>query len=94
MHNSHENSTYILILQILCMLITGEKMSVREDVKQLLAKEAKTMTWLAIKMSEISGKKYNLKSISDNLARKTLQYEEFVLILKILGYEIEFKKIK
>ena len=67
-------------------------MAVREDVKQLLAKEAKTMTWLASEMSKISNKKYTMKSISDKLARKTLQYEEFRLILKILGYEIAFKK--
>ena len=67
-------------------------MSVREDVKQLLAKEAKTMTWLAGEMSKISNKKYTMKSISDKLARKTLQYEEFILILKILGYEMFFKK--
>lgn len=69
-------------------------MSVKEDVKMLLAKEAYTMTQLAVKMSELSGKKYTMKSISDKLARKTLQYEEFMLILKILGYGIEFKKNK
>ena len=71
----------------------GDVMSVREDVKQLLAKEAKTMTWLAVEMTKLSNKKYNVKSISDKLARKTLQYEEFCLILKILNYEMEFKKI-
>lgn len=69
-------------------------MTVREDVKQLLAKEAKTMTWLASKMSEMTNKKYTMKSISDKLARRTLQYEEFLVILKALNYEIEFKKIE
>ena len=69
-------------------------MTVREDVKQLLAKEAKTMTWLALKMSEMTNKKYTMKSISDKLARRTLQYEEFLVILKALNYEIEFKKIE
>ena len=67
-------------------------MSVREDVKQLLAAEGRTMTWLAGQMSSISGKKYSMKSISDKLARKSLQYEEFRLILNILHYEIKFSK--
>lgn len=69
-------------------------MTVREDVKQLLAKEAKTMTWLASKMSEMTNKKYTMKSISDKLARRTLQYEEFLVILRILGYKMEFRKLK
>lgn len=68
-------------------------MSVREDVKQLLARENRTMTWLAQEMTNASGKKYTMKSISDKLARKTLQYEEFTLIIKILNYEIKFEKI-
>ena len=68
-------------------------MSVREDVKQLLARENRTMTWLAQEMTNISGKKYTMKSMSDKLARKTLQYEEFTLIVKILNYDIRFEKI-
>ena len=68
--------------------------AVREDVKQLLARENRTITWLAEEMTKLSNKKYTLKSISDKLARKTLQYEEFILILKILNYEMKFKKIK
>ena len=50
-------------------------MSVKEDVKYLLAKEAMTMTQLAEKMKEKTGYSYNLKVISDKLARKTLKYE-------------------
>ena len=48
-------------------------MSVKEDVKQLLAKEGKTMTWLAVQMTQESGSKYTMKSISDKIARKTIQ---------------------
>ena len=77
-----------------CILKVGGAMAVREDVKQLLARENRTMTWLATEITKISGKKYSLKSISDKLARKTLQYEEFTLILKILNYEMKFEKIK
>ena len=67
-------------------------MSVKEDVKQLLAKEGKTMTWLAVQMTQEKKKKYTMKSISDKLARKTMQYEEFMMILKILDYTIKFEK--
>ena len=63
-------------------------------ITKLLARENRTITWLADEMTKISNKKYTLKSISDKLARKTLQYEEFILILKILNYEIKFEKIK
>ena len=48
-------------------------MSVKEEVKTLLAREAFTMTKLAVEMTKISGRKYTMKSISDKLARKTLR---------------------
>lgn len=67
-------------------------MSVREDIKVLLAKEAMTMKTLAEKMQERTGYPYSLKVISDKLARKTLKYEEFKLIADILNYDIELKK--
>lgn len=69
-------------------------MSVKEEVKTLFAREAFTMTKLAVEMTKISGRKYTMKSISDKLARKTLKYEEFILILNILKYKIELKKIE
>ncbi len=67
-------------------------MGVREEVKLLLAKEAMTMKHLAELMKEKTGYPYNLKVISDKLARRTLKYEEFHTILEILGYEILYKK--
>jgi len=51
-----------------------------------------TMKKLAEKMQEKTGYPYNLKVISDKLARKTLKYEEFKVILDILDYDIEYKK--
>ena len=68
-------------------------MTVKEDIKMLLAKEAVTMTKLAEEMTKISGKPYTMKSISDKLERQTLQYREFILILEILKYKMELKKI-
>ena len=68
------------------------RMSVREDVKLLLAKEAVTMKSIAEKMKDRTGYPYNLKVLSDKLARQTLKYEEFKLITDILGYDIVLKK--
>ena len=67
-------------------------MGVKEEVKLLLAKEAMTMKHLAELMKEKTGYPYNLKVISDKLARRTLKYEEFLIILEILNYDIEYKK--
>ena len=67
-------------------------MSVKEDVKLLLAKEAMTMKRLAELMKEKTGYPYNLKVISDKLARRTLKYEEFRVILDILNYDSYSKK--
>lgn len=68
-------------------------MNIRDEVKMLLAKESMTMTTLAKKMSEQSNRKYTMKSLSDRLGRKTFRHEEFLLILKILGYSFEYKKL-
>lgn len=67
-------------------------MGVKEEVKLLLAKEAMTMKHLAELMKEKTGYPYNLKVISDKLARRTLKYEEFLTILDILNYNVEYKK--
>lgn len=78
-----------------CVYLNKEiTMSVKEDVKLLLAKEAVTMKHLAELMQQKTGYPYNLKVISDKLARKTLKYEEFKIIADILGYDIELKKRK
>ena len=68
-------------------------MTAREDVKSILAKENMTITELAEKMSDETGKNYTVKGISQKLSRNTLRYDEFKLIVKILGYEINLKKI-
>ena len=63
-------------------------MSIREDIKMLLAKKAMTMTELARILTE-KGSKTSIKSLSNKLAQKTIRFEEVRKILEILGYEIE-----
>ena len=68
------------------------QMLVREQVKTLLAQEGIKMKDLAIKMEEISGRTYSLQNLSHRLRRGTLTYNEMLLIVDILGYEISFNK--
>ena len=83
--------TYIMS-RLMCIFKKGIKMSVKEEVKLLLAKEGMTMKRVAEIMKEKTGYPYSLKVISDKLARKTLKYEEFKTILDILGYDIQYVK--
>ena len=68
-------------------------MSIKEDIKMLLAKKAMTMTKLAALLTE-NGKKTSIKSLSNKLAAKTIKFEEVREILDILGYDIEYKERK
>jgi hypothetical protein len=64
-------------------------MNIREEVKIMLVARCMTMTELAEKMTEISGKKYSQSLISHKLAKESLKYSEMKMICKILGYEIK-----
>lgn len=70
------------------------KMYVREQVKALLAQENVKMKELAFKMQEKIAKNYSLQNLSHRLKRGTVTYNEILEIAEILGYEIDFKKIK
>ena len=66
-------------------------MSIREDIKMLLAKRAMTMTRLAELLTK-NGQKSTVKTLSNKLSRKTIKFEEVRQILDILGYDIEYKE--
>lgn len=67
-------------------------MTTREDIKSLLARESYTITQMADKMTQKTGKKYTVKSISQKLTNNTLKYEEFKILIEILGYKIKIEK--
>ncbi len=69
-------------------------MSVRTDIKTLLAENDISITSLAKKLSEKTGKYYSQSNISQKLMRQTLKYEEAKLIGEILGYELKFIRVK
>jgi len=67
-------------------------MGVREDIKTIIVQSNWTITEVAKEMSEITGKNYSRSNISQKLTRKTLKYEEAMLIGQILGYDLKFIK--
>ena len=69
-------------------------MSVRKDIKVLLAENDTSITNIAKELSKITNKKYSRSNISQKLMRGTLKYEEAKLIGQILGYELKFIRTK
>ena len=71
-------------------------MDVRDEVKIMLTSKRMTMTELARRMTELSGKNYSQRLISHKLAKESLRYTEMKLICKILGYRIyiDFDEIR
>ncbi len=66
----------------------------REQVKLLLGMRGLNITKLAKLLSDKTGEKYTLPTLSSKLIRGSLSYNEMLTICEILGYEIEFKSLK
>ena len=71
-----------------------EIMSIRTDIKTILAENDVSITQLAKYMTEATGKHYSQVNISQQLLRGTLKFEEAKLIGKILGYELKYIRTK
>ncbi len=69
-------------------------MSGREFVKILLAKECITLKKLAQIASENSTKKYTLDGLSRKMSIGTIRFDDVEFFAKLLGYEIQLKKIE
>ncbi len=57
-----------------------------------MAREAVTFKQLASLMSEKTGKKYTINSLSGKLIRESITLKETLQILDILGYHLDIKK--
>ena len=68
-------------------------MTIKEDIKSLLAKESYTITNIAEKLTQKMGKKYTVKTLSQKLTNGTLRYDEYKNIIEILGYKINLERI-
>lgn len=69
-------------------------MSANKDLRKLLLEENKTIKQLADMASQIAGKSITQYSISQKLNRNSMKYDEVQFLAGVLGYEVEFKKIK
>lgn len=69
-------------------------MSANKDIRKLLLEENKTIKQLADMASQIAGKSITQYSISQKLNRNSMKYDEVQFLAGVLGYKIEFKKIK
>lgn len=67
-------------------------MSLREDLKSLIAKEELTMSEVLRRVNEKYGRDESLANFSSRLKRETLRYKEMIEILDILGYKNEWVK--
>ncbi|MEE3349747.1 MAG: hypothetical protein VZR09_06885 [Candidatus Gastranaerophilaceae bacterium] len=63
-------------------------MDLKDEVKIMLGSKCMTITELAQKMTELSGKNYSQSLISHKLSSGSLRYTEMKMICKILGYRI------
>lgn len=82
------------ILTIISNIYQEVFMSGREFVKILLAKECITLTELAKIASEKSDKKYTMDGLSHKMRLGTLRFDDAEFFAKLLGYEIELKKVE
>ncbi len=69
-------------------------MGINKDLRILLLNEAKTIKQLSEMANKLSDKKYTADGISQKLNKGTMKYDEVQFLAGVLGYEIEFKKVK
>ena len=67
-------------------------MSVRTDIKTLLAENDIYIRKLAEMLIQKTGKYYSQSNISQKLLRRTLKYEEAKMIAELLGYDLKFAR--
>ncbi len=65
---------------------------VREQIKSLLGAKGVTMKEVAQMLADKTSKNYSLANLSSKLKRGTLTYNEVLMIIDFLGYDIEFKE--
>lgn len=68
-------------------------MSANKDLRKLLLEETMSIKELAEMATKMSGKTITQYSISQKLNRDSMKYDEVKFLARVLGYEIEFKKI-
>ena len=66
--------------------------NIRNYIKSLLSLNGLTLTEVADKLTEKTGKQYTLDSLTGKLKRESFSLKEAFILADILGYEIKFIK--
>ena len=69
-----------------------KQMDVRNELKYIMGKEAVTLTKMAQLMTEKTGRKYTVNTLSGKLLRQSITLSETCDLLETIGYHIEFVK--
>ena len=64
-------------------------MNIREEIKILLMRRKMTLTVLAAKMKEKTGRNYSQSLLSHKINDESLKYSEMKIICDILNYKIQ-----
>ena len=80
---------HFTFLSHICQYTFEADMSVKTDIKTILAESDVTITKVADEISRITGKRCTQSNISQKLSRGTLKYEEAKLIGQNFGLRIE-----
>lgn len=67
-------------------------MTVRNQIKSILAQEGKTMGEVLTELSRTYGQSESLSNLSAKLSRDSIRYREVLQIADVLGYELVWRK--
>ncbi len=73
-------------------MIYSMNINIRNYIKSLLSLNGITLTEVADKLTEKTGKQYTLDSLTGKLKRESFSLKEAFILADILGYEIKFIK--
>lgn len=68
------------------------EINIRNYIKSLLSLNGVTLSEIANKLSERTGKEYTLDSLTGKLKRESFSLKEAFILADILGYELKFIK--
>lgn len=69
-------------------------MPLKEDIKALIIKSGWTMTQIVNELNKKYNRNTTIQNFSSKLIRGTLKYSEVEEVLELLGYQIEWVKVK
>ena len=69
-------------------------MGIKEDIKAYIVASGYTITKLAEELNKRNGSDYTVQNLSNKIRKESLKYSEVLQIAEIIGYEIQWIKVK